>query len=140
MSPQSGDVCLEEVMKYEISQNPPSVFEGSNILRKHDKAPRVHAVRSHATSSNDAIPKTDHYVIDGCSLIQRLKWTDGSTYNSIAGASFTVAMLACKSTTITGENNGMLVLLLYHAATNDCKDISFRSDKGKQNVYIITVL
>ena len=82
-------------MKYELSPYPPSIFEGMNLLRKPDKAPLLHAVRNHVNSSNDAIqviPKTDHYVLDGSSLIHRLKWTDGSTYNSIvdAYASFTV--------------------------------------------------
>ena len=82
---QSGDLCLEEVMKYELSPYPPSLFELKNLLRKPDKAPLLHAVRSLVNSSNDAIlqviPKTDHYVLDGGSLIHRLKWTGGSTYN-----------------------------------------------------------
>ena len=34
MVPQSGDLCLEEVMKCELSPHPPSSFEGKNILRK----------------------------------------------------------------------------------------------------------
>ena len=93
---QLGDLCLEEVMKYELSPYPRTLFEAKNLLRKPDKAPLLHAVRSHVNSSNDAIlqviPKTDHFVLDGGSLIHRLKWTDGSTYNSIADAyaSFTV--------------------------------------------------
>ncbi len=29
---QSGDLCLEEVMKYELSPYPPSLFEGNNLL------------------------------------------------------------------------------------------------------------
>ena len=53
---------------------------------------------------------------------------------------FTVAMSACKSTTVSGEDTDLLVLLLYHAATNHCKDISFQSDRRKQNVYNTTVL
>ena len=72
------------------SKTCPSLFEGKNILRKPDKAPLMHAVRSHVTSSNDVIfqviPKADHDELDGGSLIHRLKWTDGSTYNSIAGS------------------------------------------------------
>ena len=67
--PQLGDICLEELMEYELSPYPPSLFEERNILRKPDKARFLHAVRSHVTSSNDSIlqviPKTDHYVLDG---------------------------------------------------------------------------
>ena len=96
MVSQSGDLCLEEVMKYELSPYPPSLFEGKNLLRKPDKAPLQHAVRSHVNSSNDAIlkviPKTDHYVLDRGSLIHRLKWTDGSIYNSILSQSTCTAM------------------------------------------------
>ena len=42
--PQSGDLYLEELMKYELLPYPPSLFEGKNLLRKPDKAPLLHAV------------------------------------------------------------------------------------------------
>ena len=32
MVSQSGDLCLEEVMKYELSPYAPSLFEGKNLL------------------------------------------------------------------------------------------------------------
>ena len=48
-------------------------------------------------------------------------------------------MSAYKSTTHTGEDTDLLVLLLHHAETNDYRVIYFRSDKGKTNVYNITV-
>ena len=51
-----------------------------------------------------------------------------------------VAMSAHISTTVIGEDTDMLVLLLYHAPANDCRDLYFRSEKGKPNVYNITVL
>ena len=98
-------------MKYELSPYPPSLFEGKNLLRKPDKAPLLHAVRNHVNSSNGAIqviPKTDHYVIDGGSLIHRLKWTDGSTYNSIADAyaSFTVDVYGNATVVFDGYDGG----------------------------------
>ena len=39
----------------------------------------------------DSVPETDHYVLDGGSLLHRLKWNQGDTYGSIANsyASFT---------------------------------------------------
>ena len=85
MVPQSGYLCQEEVMNYELSPYPPSLIERKIILRKPDKAPLLHAVRRHVTSSNDAIlqvmPKTEHYVLEGCSLIHLLKLNYGNTYN-----------------------------------------------------------
>ena len=108
----SGDPCLEDVMKYELSPYSPSLYEGKNLVRKPDKAPLLHAVRSHVTSSNAAIlqviPKTDPCLLDGGSLIHRLKWTDGSTYNSIADAyaSFTVDVYGNGKVVFDGYDGG----------------------------------
>ena len=102
--PQSGDLCLEEVVKCKLSPHPPSLFEGKNLLQKLDKAPLLHAVRSHETSSNDAIllvfPKTAQYVLEGCSLIHRLTWTDGSPYNLIAD----VCVSHCRNVSMQIDN------------------------------------
>ena len=112
MVSQSGDPCLEDVMKCELSPYSPSLYGGKNLLRKPGKAPLLHAVISHVTSSNDAIlqviPKTDHYVLDGGSLIHRLIWTDGSTYNSIADAyaSFTVDVHGNATVVFDGYDGG----------------------------------
>ena len=77
-------------MKYELSLYPPSLFEAKNLMRKPEKAQLLDTIRWHVTSSEDAvlqsIPKTDHYVLDGGSLLHRLKWTEGSTYSPIADA------------------------------------------------------
>lgn len=95
---QSGELCLDDVMKYELSPYPPSLFEAKHRLRKPDKPALLEAIRNHAVSVEDAalqsIPKTEHYVLDGGSLIHRLKWAEGSTYSSIADAyaSFTTKL------------------------------------------------
>ena len=51
---------------------------------KPDKARLLEVIREYLSSSKaaklEAIPKTDHYVLDGGSLLQRLKWKEGSTY------------------------------------------------------------
>ena len=48
-----------------------------NVLCKPDKAQLLEALREYAFSSETpklkGIPKTDHYVLDGGSLLQRLK-------------------------------------------------------------------
>ena len=64
----------------------------------------------------------------GCHTVQ----ADGDA--DLAIVKVAVAMSAYKSTTLTGEYTDLLVLLLYHAATNDCKDLNFWSHKGKPNV------
>ena len=60
------------------------------------KAKLLEAIRKHVIPESEAIlqfiPRTDHYVLDGGSLLHRLKWKEGSTYSSIASnyAYFTV--------------------------------------------------
>ena len=84
----------------------PSLFEAENVLCKPDKAQLLEAIRDYLSSSKapklEAIPKTDHFVLDGGSLQQRLRWKEGSTYRSIAEmyVSFTVDNY-CKATVVS---------------------------------------
>lgn len=93
---QSGELGFHDVLKYELSSYPPSLFETKYVLRKPDKAQLQEAIRDYAASTENAvlqtIPHTDHHVLDGCSLLQRLKWTERNTYSSIADryASFVI--------------------------------------------------
>ena len=81
---QSGELGLDEVLHYELSPHLPSLFEANNVLLKPDKARLLEVIREYLSSSKaaklEAIPKTDHYVLDGGSLLRRLKWKEGSTY------------------------------------------------------------
>ena len=93
---QSGDLRIYEVMKYELSPYPTCLFESKNQLRKPEKTQLLDAIRSHTTCISDdavvqSVPETEHYILDGGSLIYRPKWTDWSTYSEIADtyASFT---------------------------------------------------
>ena len=70
----------------------------------------------------------------GCHTIQ----TEGDADFDVVKAA--VAMSAYTSTTLIGEDTDMFVLLLYRSATNDCKYLYFRSDKGERNVYSFAVL
>ena len=86
---RSGDISLEEVLTYELSPYPPALFETRNILRKADKPQLPQAIRDHAADLSseavmNSIPKTDCYVLDGGSLLHRLPWKKGDSYNAIA--------------------------------------------------------
>ena len=102
---------MDEVLHYELSPHPPSLFEAKNILCKPDKEQLLEAIQEYLSSSKapklEAIPKTDHYVLDGGSLLQRLQWKEGSTYRSIAEmyASFTVDNYG-KATVVFDEYTG----------------------------------
>lgn len=89
---QLGVLSLEDIMKYELSPFPPALFEARKVLRKPDKPQLANAITDYATKASretreatgDAPPKTQHYVLDGGSLLQRLPWKRGETYGSIA--------------------------------------------------------
>ena len=110
---QTGDLQLDEVMSYELCPYPTSLFEAKNTLRPPDKPQLAEAIRNHVTTkSEDAVtqrvPGTDHYVLDGGSLLHRLKWTEGCTYSSIAEnyATFTVQHYAKATVVFDGYGVG----------------------------------
>ena len=48
---RTGDLSLQEVMTYELSPFPPSLFEGNKILRKADKPQLAQAINDHCTKA-----------------------------------------------------------------------------------------
>ena len=52
---QNGELNLHEVMKYELSPYPASLFESKYQLRKTDKPSLLEAIRKHVSSVDDAI-------------------------------------------------------------------------------------
>jgi hypothetical protein len=110
---QSVYLNLSEVMEYELSPYPSALFEAKDRLRKPDKAHLVEAIRNYVTPTSDdavleTIPVTDHYVLDGGSLLHRLKWTEGSTYSSIANAyaKFTLDLYGHATVVFGGYSGG----------------------------------
>lgn len=69
----------------------------------------------------------------GCHVLQ----AEGDADLEIVKAA--VTMSTTKSTTLIGEDTDLLILLLYHGKP-ESKELYFRSDKGKPNVYNIKVL
>ena len=110
---RSGDLSLEEVLTYELSPYPPALFEARNILRKADKPQLAKAIRDHAADLSseavmNSIPKTDCYVLDGGSLLHRLPWKKGDSYNAIAEsyAEFTVRCYGQVTVVFDGYGEG----------------------------------
>ena len=130
---QTGELSLDEVMKYELSPYPPCIFEAKNQLRKADKPALVEALRNHATSVDNAVresvPKTEHYVLDGGSLLHRLKWTEGSTYSSIADAYATFTLASYGKATVVFDGYG-------EPSTKDITHTRRKTTVGKKIVNI----
>ena len=86
---KTGDLSLEDVMSYELSPFPPALFEAKEIFRIADKPQLAHAVAEFSSKKSnktvmDSIPSTEHYVLDGGSLVHRLPWKRGVSYGAIA--------------------------------------------------------
>ena len=106
-------------MKYELSPFPPALFEARKVLRKPDKPQLAIAITDYATKASretheatgDAQPKTQHYVLDGGSLLQRLSWKKGETYGSIAQsyAEFTIRRYPSATVVFAGSLGGTTI-------------------------------
>jgi hypothetical protein len=85
---RSAEVSAEEVMSYELSAFPISLFQDKSLIRKADKHHLAQAIDSHyckqTTNVDHVIPQNTKYVLDGGSLLHRLKWNKGVTYGEIS--------------------------------------------------------
>ena len=85
---QTGDLSMQEVIKHELSTYPPALFEARHIFQEADRPRIVTAITEHARSVTsgeyelvkESAPKTDHYVLDGVSLLHRVPWKAGDSY------------------------------------------------------------
>ena len=55
---QTGELGFNDVLKYELSPYPPSLFEAKYVLRKPDKAQLQEAIRDYAASTENAVLQT----------------------------------------------------------------------------------
>ena len=100
---QTGELSLEEVMRYELSPFPPALFEARNVFRKADKPQLAHAICDHASDSIlDSVPETECHVLDGGSLLHRIPWQRGKSYGEIAQsyADFTIRHYGSATTVV----------------------------------------
>jgi 5'-3' exonuclease len=111
---RTGHLSIEEVMTYELSPYPSSLFEDKNTLRKADKPQLAHAMYDHCNkmpsseTTSDVVPKTERYVLDGGNLLRKLKWMKGDTYGKIskAYADFTIKHYGVATVVFDGYEAG----------------------------------
>ena len=76
---QTGELSLEEVMRYELSSLPPALFEAKHVFRKADKPQLAHAIRDHASDAMlDCVQESTPHVLDGGSLLHSVPWQLGT--------------------------------------------------------------
>ena len=81
-----ANMSLDDVMRYKLSPFPSALFGAKNMQKKGSRGQETSG-----EAQNDP-PKTEHYVLGGGSLLQRIPWKRGDTYGTIAQsyAEFTV--------------------------------------------------
>ena len=83
---QTGDLTLHDIMSYELSPYPTALFEAKHVFQKEDKPQLADALRdfvSHSSSKvmiMDSTPESEHFALDGGSLLHRLLWKKGPSY------------------------------------------------------------
>jgi len=96
---QAGDLTLQDIMDYELCSYPPALFEAKHVFLKADKPQLADALRDFVSKSSsnavimDSMPESEHFVLDGGSLLHCLSWKKGITYREIAEeyANFTIS-------------------------------------------------
>ena len=133
---QTGDLQIDEMINYELNPSPMSLFEAKNILRHVDKPQLAKAIRKYVSPKSDkamtqTVQWTDHYVLDGGSLLHHLKWMERCTYSSIADdyASVTVKHYA-KAT----------VVFVVYGAGPSIKDCVHQRRSRNKNVNKVNII
>lgn len=110
---KTGQFSQEDVMSYELCSYPASLFEGKEIFRKANKPQLTQAVTGFSikksnTTVLDSVPPTEHYVLDGGSLVHRLAWRKGDSYGAIAKsyADFTIRHYGKATVVFDGYSEG----------------------------------
>ncbi|KAJ8043143.1 hypothetical protein HOLleu_10106 [Holothuria leucospilota] len=73
-----------EIFRFELCSQPSSLFDSSGLMRQANKALLADAMWNLGDCSTEELPSGFvQYVLDGGSLIQRLPWRQGESFNSI---------------------------------------------------------
>ena len=71
---------IDDIFKYELCSYPPALFDSSLLLRKPHWLMPFGTV---LTQNSSGISREVQFVLDGGSLLQRIRWTQGATYREI---------------------------------------------------------
>lgn len=83
----SSEIDLKDILHHELSAYPTSLFESPSLLRHAEKSQLLKVFPSVNVNENSATEKNKihgQYILDGGSLIHRLNWQNGLTYEEIA--------------------------------------------------------
>ena len=86
----STPIKINEVVKFEVCSYPPAIFESLEVLRKANKPQITEEIVKMISKSNgsedianNSRQQIDQYVLDGGSLLHRVKWLKNVPYKDI---------------------------------------------------------
>ena len=71
------------LFKYELCTHPAALFDHSSLPWEANKQALADAIWKLVENDNEVLPYPVHYVLDGGSLLHRLPWTRGETFESV---------------------------------------------------------
>jgi len=75
--------ALENLLKYELSTNPPALFNDNGLMREAVKSQLADMIASMCPTLDDSDILIDFNIFDGGSLLHRINWTKNSMYSDI---------------------------------------------------------
>ena len=80
---QATSSKLQDVLSYELATAPPSLFDSCGMMRVRQKSVLAACLWSPAAAATQVPPTSVHHVIDGGSLLHKVSWPKGATYEDI---------------------------------------------------------
>ena len=129
---------IKEAFSYELSTRPSSLFDKQGLMNEANKAELAHALAELPNVEGcilSSMPDDTHYVIDGGSLLQKVPWTLGNTYQEICDSynNYLLNNYGSKDNITVVFDGGY-----FHATTKDTTHL--RRTKGKHGKKIIPSL
>ena len=81
---QSTPETIPSLFKYELTNLPCALFDASGLPRQASKSTLAEYLWSSAKEETTLPNENIHFVLDGGSLLHKLPWQRGSTYNQLA--------------------------------------------------------
>ena len=74
---------LHNIFKYELCSYPPALYEAKHVLRPANKPALADAIWALVPAEVVGPTGKSQYILDGGSLLHRIPWQRGTTYNDI---------------------------------------------------------
>ena len=87
VSSHEKETDLDEMLSYELTPFPPSLFEGEELMREAHKPQITELLKKHySPKPSDKMQKFEGTVVlDGGSLLYTINWTKGTKFQEVAG-------------------------------------------------------